>query len=235
MMVVRNKEKQIHVMIVTPAYSGTVHAQYAISLAETYHLLMSNGIKVSTQIEPNGSLLVASRNRLTEMFWQSDATHMLCVDSDLGWPAQAVLAMLETKKEFIAGVYPARKEKGFTFRPKYENETIQKLINENHLIKMEGVPAGFMLISKTAIKKMRNYFSNLYYSPKDPRDKSESTYALFNTELIGGQFWGEDYVFCKRAAEAGIEIWVDPLIQFDHAGTIGSLIEILSDKPNVKE
>lgn len=225
-MAVKQLKTQPHIMIVTPAYSGTVHCPYAISLAETHTLLLSHGIKVTFQIEPNSSILVAARNRLTERFWQSDATHMLCIDSDLGWPAQAVLAMLQADKEFIAGVYPSRKEKGFMFRPCYEDDKNINMVTENHLIKMEAVPAGFMLISREAIKKMRKFYSSLYYSPKDPRDDSESTYALFNTELIDGQFWGEDYVFCKRAVAAGIDIWVDPLIQFDHAGTIGMLAEI---------
>jgi hypothetical protein len=229
-MALKKIEKQPHVMIVTPAYSGTVHAQYAISLAETHTLLTSQGIKVSFQIEPNSSLLVASRNRLTERFWQSDATHMLCIDSDLGWPAEAVMAMLREDKEFIAGVYPSRKEKGFIFRPSYKSLETQELITEKHLIKMQAVPAGFMLISRSAIEKMRKHFSDLYYAPKDPRENSESTFALFNTELIDGQFWGEDYVFCLRAIEAGIEIWADPLIQFDHAGTVGALYEILKQK-----
>jgi hypothetical protein len=228
---VKKLEVQPHIMIVTPAYSGTTHVQYAISLAETFYLLNLHGIKVTFQIEPSSSILSAARNRLTERFWQSDATHMLCIDSDLGWPAQAVLAMFDAKKEFIAGVYPSRKEKGFIFRPQYEDKQTQKLIREKHLVKMEAVPAGFMLISRSAIKKMRNHYPEMYYSPKDPRDDSESTYALFNTELFDGEFWGEDYVFCRRAGAAGIDIWVDPLIQFDHAGTIGSLCEVLSNQP----
>lgn len=229
-MAVKKIETPLHVMIVTPAYSGTVHAQYAVSLAETYKLLESHNIKVSFQIEPNSSLLVASRNRLTERFWLSNATHMLCIDSDLGWPAAAVLAMLQQKKEFIAGVYPSRKEKGFIFRPKYKDSSSKEIITENHLIKMEGVPAGFMLISREAIKKMRSYYPELYYAPQDSRDDSESTYALFNTELIDGQFWGEDYVFCKRAIAAGIDIWADPLIQFDHAGTVGMLADLFTQR-----
>lgn len=224
---------QYHVFIVTPAYDGKVFAQYAISLAETFHLLESNGIKVTLRLEPNGSLLVASRNRLTEMFWESGATHMLCIDNDLGWPAQAVLAMLQADKEFVAGVYPSRKEKGFMFRP-ILNE-VGALITEKHLVKMEGVPAGFMLIKREAIEKMRNAFPELYYSPKNPKDNSESTYMLFNTELIDGEFWGEDYVFCKRAMKAGIDIWVDPLIQFDHAGTIGMLAEIFTNQPQKEQ
>jgi hypothetical protein len=224
--------KKYHVCIVTPAYDGRVHAQFATSLAETRLLLEANGIKVSTFIEPNGSLLVAARNRLTERFWESGATHMLCIDSDLGWPAQAVLAMLQSNKEIIAGVYPSRKEKGFIFRPFFvDGDEKQGMVHDKHLIKMEAIPAGFMLIQRETIKKMRKMLPHLYYGPKDPRDKSESTYMFFNTELIDGQFWGEDYVFCKRVREVGIDIWVDPLIQFDHAGTIGALVEILRSSP----
>jgi hypothetical protein len=104
------------------------------------------------------------------------------------------------------------------------------MVVNNHLIKMEAVPAGFMLISREAIKKMRQFYPELYYAPKDPRDNTESTYALFNTELIEGQFWGEDYVFCKRALAAGIEIWADPFIMFDHAGNVGMLAEIFKNK-----
>ena len=92
-----------HVFIATPAYSGQVNIPYALSLAETMHTLKLHGIQITPYITASGSLLVAERNKILEMFWQSDATHLLCVDADLGWPAQAVLAMLEQDKEFIAG------------------------------------------------------------------------------------------------------------------------------------
>lgn len=222
-----------HIFIATPAYDGKVHVQYAIAFAETVRQLQNSGVKVTNQLATSGSLLCAERNRLLERFWQSEATHILCIDSDLGWPAEAVIAMLKANKDFVAGVYPSRNLKSFVFRPVTKPD--QSLITENHLIKMEAVPAGFMLISRTAIQKMRDKFPELYYSPKDPRADSESTYCLFNTELIDGEFWGEDYVFCIRARQAGIDIWVDPFIQFDHAGTVGSLSEIITNKkPELK-
>ena len=219
----------MHVFVATPAYSGTVNASYALSLAELFCNLMANGIKVTPAIRTSGSLIVAERNRLLEQFWLSDATHMLCIDSDLGFPSQAVLEMLKADKEFIAGVYPGRNLKTFLFRPELNED--QSLVKEGHLIKMQYVPAGFMLLSRSCVAKMRDKFPELYYAPKHPEAKTESTYCLFNTEVYEGEFWGEDYVFCRRAREAGIEIWVDPLIQFDHAGTVGSLVEVLTDTP----
>ena len=219
-------------MVATPAFGGNLNIQYALSFSNTVNVLKSHGIEVQPMIISSGSLLVAERNRLLEAFWQSDCSHILCIDADLGWPAEAVLAMIETKKEFVAGCYPARgKENSFFFRPlKNENNKLIQDEQHNHLIKMEYVPAGFMLISRSAIEKMRNKFPELYYEPKDIRCETEKTYCFFNTEVWNGEFWGEDYVFCRKAREAGIDIWVDPLIQFDHAGKIGMLLELIGQK-----
>jgi hypothetical protein len=215
----------VKIMIGTPAQGGVVNIQYALSLCKTINLLEKSGIEVSPLVVPSGSLLVAERNRILEAFWMSDCTHLLCIDADLGWPAEAIPAMLEQNKDFIVGVYPARKlDNKFIFRPALSEK--DTLIMENHLVKADYVPSGFMLISRNCISKMRDKFPELYYSPKDPRSVlEESTYCLFNTEVYNGEFWGEDYVFCRRAKEAGNEIWIDPLVQFDHAGTIGRLAD----------
>lgn len=217
------------IFIATPAYSGKVHAQFAVSLADTGAFLQANGFHPMMHITTSGSLIVAERNRILERFWQSPCDRLLCIDGDLGWPADVVLKLIQYNKEFVGGVYPARKIKGFTFRTLHNEDN--SIVSEGPLIKMEYIPAGFMLITRSAIQKMRDKFPELYYSPKDPRSDTESTYCLFNTEVWNGEFWGEDYVFCRRARQAGVDIWVDPFIQFDHDGNIGSLSEILTNKP----
>jgi hypothetical protein len=217
------------VMIATPAYSGTVNIPYALSLADTIHTLRIHGVSVVPHITASGSLLVAERNRIVQAFWDSDCTHLLCIDGDLGWPAQAVLAMLDQNKEFVAGCYPARgAEKTFLFRP--VTTAIGTIEQEKHLLKMEYIPAGFMLLERSAIAKMREAHPDLYYEPKDKGNNPEPGYCLFNTEVWQGEFWGEDFVFCRKAREAGVDIWVDPLIQFDHAGTVGMLMDCLAKK-----
>lgn len=221
-------------LIATPAYSGKVDIPYALSYANTYHFLTLNNIKVEPLIVASGSLLVAERNRILQYFWNSDCTHLLCVDSDLGWPPQAVLAMLNSNKDFIGGVYPARNQKDiFLFRP--FTEPSGRIVNDKHLLKMNYIPAGFIMISRDCLSKMREFHKELYYEPKQQYvGNPEPGYCLFDTEVWDGEFWGEDYVFCRRAREAGIEIWVDPYIQFDHAGTLGMLIDALTTDPTGK-
>jgi len=223
------------VFIATPAFDGRVHVQYAVALAETHTLLSSLGIGVQIGINTSGSLLVAERNRLNKAFLASDCTHMLCIDSDIGWPAGAVKRMLDHDVDVVAGLYPARGEKNtFLFRPVYlENKSID--MTESKLLKMNYIPAGFMLIKRHVIERMTAHFSHLYFEPKHKDYKHENGHCLFNTEVVDGEFWGEDYVFSRRIREAGFEILVDPLIEFDHAGTRGALIQALTDKPPEKQ
>ncbi len=222
------------IMIATPAYSGSVNIPYCLSFSETCSTLKLHGIDVKAHIVASGSLLVAERNRIVQAFWESDCTHLLCVDGDLGWPVQAVLAMLDADKEFVAGVYPARGDKKcFLFRPVTDENGA--IVTDRHLLKMLYVPAGFMLISRSAIQKMRDKYPELYYEPRDKRNNPEPGYCFFDTEVYEGEFWGEDFVFCRRAREAGVEIWVDPLVQFDHAGTVGMLVDCLTNVKQDKE
>ncbi len=222
----------IKVFIATPSYSGKVNAQYAISLAETCTLLYTKGIGVQLFIPTSGSLLAAERNRILKSFLESDCTHILCLDNDLGWPCQSVEALIKHDVDFVGGVYPARLERTFLFRPCLKEDDALVTNNVN-LIKMQYIPAGFMLLKRNVIEKMNEFHKDRYFKPKDPA--AADGYALFNTELYEGEFWGEDFVFCRLAREAGFDIWVDPLIEFDHDGTRGMLAEILTNQSPLQE
>ena len=174
------------VFIATPAFSGQVTIPYALSLCELTYTLKAHNYHVVHRVTSSGSLLVAERNRLIQQFWDSCADYMLCIDADLGYPAQAVLAMLDADKEFICGVYPARGTQGkeFTFRPALNDD--DTIVAENHLLKMEYIPAGFMLLKRSVIEKMRNHFPELYYCPKYDKEKKQAAYCFFDTEVFDG-------------------------------------------------
>src|SRR5260221_4840428 len=182
------------VFVATPAFDGRVHVQYATSLSETYVALISNGVNVQININSSGSLLVAERNRLNKAFLASEATHMLCIDSDLGWPPHCVLGMLEHDVDFVAGLYPARGEKTFLFRPVCNEDKSIVKHESRYLLKMNYVPAGFMLIKRQVIEKMNEQFSHLYFKPKNKLLEKEDGFCLFDTEVKDGEFWGEDFV-----------------------------------------
>jgi hypothetical protein len=216
----------IKLFIATPAFSGKVNIQYAISLSDTVLLLKENRIQTMILLSKSGSLLCAERNRLIAQFLKSDCTHLLCIDSDLGWPPNAVLEMIRKNKDFIAGVYPCRTEKVFLFRPIYnENKSLK---NEDELLEMENIPAGFMLIKREVILKVISDTPELAYCPKE--NKEDAAHGVFETKIRNGEFWGEDFIFCEKVRNSGFKILVDPLIEFDHDGSCGMLMQTLTDK-----
>lgn len=221
--------------IATPAFDGKVNVQYACALAETRLYLASHAIKTAIRIHTSGSLLVRERNDLIKGFLESDCTHMLCIDSDIGWQPVDVQRMINFDEDFIAGLYPARgPDKCFLFRGVYgENKRME--VSEKKLIEMEYIPAGFMLLKRKMLEDLIKFFPNLYYEPKDESLKHTKGYCLFDTEVWDGEFWGEDYVFCRRARQAGFRIWIDPTIRLDHAGVTGAFIECLTDQPQQVE
>jgi hypothetical protein len=157
-------------LISTPAQNGLVTGTYAISLAETYALLLASGITCVLSIRPSGSLLMSARNGILADFLRMDFTHILCVDADIAWNPQDILRMLGYDQDFVAACYVARGANHFCFRPELDPngnfvETAQGLLE------MQTIPAGFMLLSRKMIQSMCDQNPNLYYKPKNQGPK----------------------------------------------------------------
>lgn len=220
-------------MIASPCHHGKVDNFFTLSLIQSLYILDRNEIQTTVLLPKTGSILAKERNKIISAFMSSDCTHLLMVDNDIGWPGEAPLRFLESEKDIIAGVYPARRndanDKQFIFLP--ETNDNGSLKGELSYLKMLGVPAGFLMVSRKAIEQMQEKLPELKYEDVDADNILHKGYIFFNTMLEDGRFWGEDYVFCKNAKKAGLDIWCDPSIVFNHAGTIGGLAEILTNSP----
>lgn len=217
------------IFIATPAYEGKVAVTYASALADTRLYLALNGIESMVRMYVAGALLVTARNELVKAFLETDATHMLCIDADIAWLPESVKKLIDCNEDFVGALYPARGKRSYVFRGVYGNEK-QMTYSDKHLLEMECIPAGFMLLKRCVLEKMIAHFPELYYEPLVPTQSDQKGYALFSTELWDGKFWGEDFVFCHRARQAGFKIWIDPKIALDHAGVVGAFIESLLSK-----
>lgn len=223
------------IFIATPAFDGKVNVSFACSLCDTRLYLAANSIETILRISTAGSLLVRERNDLVKAFLETDATHMMMIDSDIGWNPLDIKKLIDHNEDFVASLYPARGPGNcFLFRGVYEEGTKKMNPSQKCLLEMEYIPAGFMLLKRTVLEKMIDHFPELYYEPKDESLKHTSGYYLFATEIWEGEFWGEDYVFCRRARQAGFKIWIDPTIPLDHAGKVGAFIECLTDKAPIQ-
>jgi hypothetical protein len=212
--------------IATPSYEGKVTVPYLLSFADTLGYLKDKGIKTSFEIRKSSTLLPTERNILFENFYQSDATHMLCVDADMGWEAADVVSMLLKNKDIICGAYISRHEHDlYVFQP-YSDDP-KHMVSSNGLIRIKSIGMGFMLISRTAIQRMRDNLLQYKYEQPSIDLTTKKGYAFCDTEVRNGVHYGEDYTFCYRAELSGNEIWVDPTIKLNHAEKVGTLKDIL--------
>lgn len=231
------------IMIATPSYNKMVSHDYALSLADTVALTRASGMSCNSSFMVASSLLCKCRNVILKAFMLSGATHLLCVDSDLGWPAEVLPTLVNEDRDFICGVYPARDVNDPTnIEYMFVPETLdmpdgsESLVTDQRFIKAQYVPAGFMLLKRVVIERLIEKFPERLSVPEDPRLASDEMYVFFNTELYNGTFWGEDYIFCRLVRESGTDIWIDPYITFNHDGRVGRLLDhlqktSLSNKP----
>lgn len=182
-------------------------------------------IDYELQIRRAHTIIALERNRMLREFVESDCTHMLCIDSDLGFDYRAIIPMLKANRDFVAGLYPIKGDPKFFYaKPTYDKQGNIPMDQEG-FIPMLRVPAGFMLLGKAMCVDLYEQFVHLtYVQEQDPRNYGV---ALFNTTVQDKEYIGEDYYFCDRVRDCAYQIWIYPNIDFDHAGTKGNFSHIL--------
>jgi hypothetical protein len=94
---------------------------------------------------------------------------------------------------------------------------------------------GFMLIPRATFEKFAAAYPELSYKPDHVRtdqfDGSREIHAYFDCIIDPEtkRYLSEDYFFCKKARQAGMQIWTCPWMQLQHIGSYifkGSLSHI---------
>lgn len=187
------------IYIATPLHDGTVHHSYlAGALNAMSHF--AGRIRMDAQI---GSWLPRSRDILTSRFLESGCTHMMCIDSDIGWMPADIQTLLDTGKEFISGTYCKKQtERRIPAMP---------IHTDGDVIPCEHVPGGFLLVKRETVEAMAREYSGLGYQ-SDGR-------------LLHGLWWpaapydGEDVAFCRKWRVMGGDIWLHTKVRLKHAGS----------------
>jgi len=86
---------------------------FARSIADLSALCTHHGIPLQMYFLFNESLITRARNYCCDEFMRSDATHMLFIDSDIGFNPQDVIALLALQiqneaYDVIGGPYPKK-------------------------------------------------------------------------------------------------------------------------------
>jgi hypothetical protein len=104
------------IFLATPMYGGQCAGMYTKSVADLAALCTHYGITVQLYFLFNESLITRARNYVCDEFMRSDCTHLMFIDSDIGFDPHDVIALLAltvspeaaTKYDIIGGPYPKK-------------------------------------------------------------------------------------------------------------------------------
>lgn len=205
-------------MIGVPAYDGKLNIDTAFALANLAVEAGKLGVKLRLTHFSNCSLITTARNGLVSDFLSSDADALLFIDADVIVKAEDVLRLfaLSIGKDITAGIYPRRGMDRKFFLDYYLDENNALHFDENGLLRIKRIGTGFMMIQRHVLETMIERHPEWAYH-NNVENRTE--HALFDLGLVDGQYFGEDYLFCERAAQEGFTVYLDPSISLPHIGT----------------
>jgi hypothetical protein len=201
------------IFVATPMYGGICGGQYCKSTADLAALATQYGMDVRFFYLFNESLITRARNYLVDEFLRSDCTHLMFIDSDIGFDpndviALSVIAAQGSDKHIVCGPYPKKciawekikraVDKGYAdkdpnnlekyvgdyvFNPKEGTSTIAL---DEPVEVLEG-GTGFMMIQREALEKFQAAYPQYMYRPDHVRtehfDGSREILMAFQAEV----------------------------------------------------
>lgn len=158
----------------------------------------------------NESLITRARNYVVDEFLRSDCTHLMFIDSDIGFNAKDVLSLLGIQTnnpdqfDILTGPYPKKSiswekvkkavEKGLAYNPfDLQNYTADYVFNPvkgtksfrlDEPVEVAEGGTGFMLIPRSVFDKYKEAYPELSYKPDHIRtenfDGSREIVAYFD-------------------------------------------------------
>jgi len=187
--------------IATPMYGGNCHGLYCKSSADLAKLCQHYGIETKFFYLFNESLITRARNYCVDEFMRSDFTHLMFIDSDIGFDPNDVISLLalmdhedsENGKEIMCGPYPKKTiawekikqavDKGYADEnpnnlDKYVGDYVfnpadgQTEIRIDEPAKVLEGGTGFMMVTRSAFEKFQEAYPDYSYRPDHVRTKN---------------------------------------------------------------
>jgi len=232
-----------NVLIGTPCYGGMVTHIYMQSVLQMLAYGSSRNIMFSLGLLAHDSLVPRARNTLMAKFLDTPSlTHLFFIDSDIGFPPEAIVRMLDFDQEVVAGMYPlkvihwpqvaARKDAvpedqlqhmglNYVGIPCKEGE----LEERNGFVTGTYAGTGFMLIRRSAAERMAASYPETKYKAAQtypiPKTQSQNLFNIFDciVDPDTKTYLSEDFTFCHRWRKIGGKIWLDRETKLTHIGS----------------
>ena len=212
--------KDMKLVIATPFYEMKGWSPYIKSLAATmWFLAKHTPIDVQFWSLNGDSYVERARNTIAHQFLESDRTHLMFIDSDMEWNLDGFTKLIASDVDVVGAGYPCKNVWDFygCIIDTNEDET-PKVDPKTGLISAWGVPTGFMKIRRQVFEKLIEAQPDNYYMIRNQGDKEPTKHYNFFGRIPP---LGEDISFCRRWAEIGGKLWVQPEVMIVHYGVKG--------------
>ena len=200
------------VAVATPCYGGVLTHTYEKSMMFTIPYMMGQGISFSALFVPSESIISKARNALVHEFLKTDGTHLWFIDADMGWDPQALVKLIMSGKDVVGAAGP-RKQEPISFAGLLESP--MQTCPDTGLTKASSLGTGCLVIARRVFEAIKDNFPDNYYFDYGTNEK---IYNFFEMKIFKNMFWSEDYTFCHKCRELGIDIWADTKFSLDHVG-----------------
>jgi hypothetical protein len=221
--------------VATPMYGGMNSGMFCRSMADLSAICANYQISLQIYYLFNESLITRARNYCCDEFMRSNATHLLFLDSDIGFNPQDVLALLamqsdDSPYDVIGAPYPKKciawekikkaVDKGFAdanpndldkfvgdyvFNPKAGATSIPI----GAPVEVLEIGTGFMMIRKKTMEIFRDKYPHLNYRPDHVRtehfDGSREIMAYFDCVIDRGYDWGDVHALMDGLVDGSID------------------------------
>jgi hypothetical protein len=238
------------ILLATPCFGGLAGIGYVESLLRLQSACAGRGVALEVDLTGGEALITRARSlAATRFLEETDHTHLLFVDADIGFEPEHVFRLLAADKDLVGGVYPTKRinwdkvraavaagradleaaSSGYVvqFIPSPTNSVD---VNDAGFGPVAYVGTGFLLIRRTVLEQVRAANPALQALVSDVGQPPRTAALLFETMIDPdtGRYLSEDYAFCRRWRDCGGEVWADfkgRLTHTGHAAYSGSLMD----------
>ncbi len=228
-------------MIATPAYGEIFYAPYVQSVLSLARLAHKDKWDFMFESISYAEVSEARNYLVTRFFDKTDATHLLFIDADMGFPAKLVTDMLAIAKPVVGVIAPKRQIdlKRLADLARSEPDTgraiakahefvVRRLPSagtpRNGFVEVEACGGGIVLIERSCIAALLRRapeMSDEAGKGRTPltRDLPRLIRAFDPVVRDDGARLSEDFAFCHRWRRlCGGEIWASVSHQITHVG-----------------
>lgn len=186
------------IFLATPMYGGQCSGMFTRSVVDLATLCTHYGIKLQNYFLFNESLITRARNYCADEFLRSGCTHLMFIDSDIGFNANDVIALLALQSEnpedddydILTGPYPKKSISWEKITDAVNKGFAEE--NPNHLERFVGdyvfnpvggttkmplgqpvevleAGTGFMMIRRNTFEKFAEQYPQQLYKPDHVR------------------------------------------------------------------